>query len=86
MEWAGYNRGGMPGDAAGAAGNAMKIVLVVLLLLVLVSLFSGLYFMYRDKGQSKRTVTALTIRVGLSILIFVLIIVGGYLGWWGPSR
>ncbi|MBL8522937.1 MAG: DUF2909 domain-containing protein, partial [Betaproteobacteria bacterium] len=34
----------------------MKIVLVVLLILVVVSLFSGLFFMYRDKGQSKRAV------------------------------
>lgn len=52
-----------------------------MLVLVVVSLFSGLYFMYRDKGQSKRTVIALTIRVALSIAIFLIVIAGYILGW-----
>ena len=55
--------------------RVMKITLVVLLFLVVVALFSGLYFMYADKGKSKRTVIALTIRVALSITIFVIVIV-----------
>ena len=59
----------------------MKIILVVLLALVLISLFCGLYFMYRDKGKSRRTVIALTIRVALSITIFVIVIVGMFMGW-----
>lgn len=63
----------------------MKIVLVVLLVLVIISLFSGLFFMYRDKGQSKRTVMALTIRVALSITIFAIVIAGYFFGWF-PAR
>ena len=63
----------------------MKIVLVILLVLVLISLFSGLFFMYRDKGQSKRTVIALTIRVALSITIFAIVIAGYFFGWF-PAR
>ena len=59
----------------------MKIILVVLLLLVVVSLFSGLYFMYQDKGKSRRTVFALTIRVVLSVIIFLIVIVGYFMGW-----
>ena len=59
----------------------MKITLVVLLFLVVLSLFSGLYFMYRDKGQSRRTVIALTIRVALSITIFLIVIAGYFMGW-----
>ncbi len=59
----------------------MKIILVVLLLLVVISLFSGLYFMYRDKGQSRRTVIALTIRVALSITISLIVIAGYFMGW-----
>ena len=59
----------------------MKIILVVLLALVLVSLFSGLYFMYRDKGKTRRSVIALTIRVALSVTIFVIVIVGYFIGW-----
>ena len=59
----------------------MKIILVVLLLLVVVSLFSGLYFMYQDKGKSRRTVIALTIRVALSVTIFLIVIAGYFMGW-----
>lgn len=59
----------------------MKIILLVLLGLVVISLFSGLYFMYRDKGKSRRTVIALTIRVALSVTIFAIIIVGFIMGW-----
>lgn len=55
----------------------MKIVVLVLLFLVLASLFSALYFMYRDKGNSKRMVTALTFRIVLSVMIF-LILIGSY--------
>ncbi len=58
----------------------MKIVIAVLLVLVLISLFSGLYFMYKDKGNSKRVVHALTIRVALSITIIVILIVSYFLG------
>ena len=63
----------------------MKIILVVLLVLVVISLFSGLYFMYQDKGKSRRTVIALTIRVALSVTIF-LIVVAGFLMGWIPGR
>lgn len=59
----------------------MKIILLVLLLLVVISLFSGLFFMYRDKGKSRRTVIALTIRVALSATIFAIVIVGFFMGW-----
>ena len=59
----------------------MKIILLVLLLLVVISLFSGLFFMYRDKGKSRRTVIALTIRVALSVVIFAIVIAGFFMGW-----
>ena len=63
----------------------MKILVVVLLLLVLVSLFSALFFMYRDKGNSRRMVTALTFRIVLSVTIF-LILIGSYYFGWIPQR
>lgn len=58
----------------------MKIVVILLLLAVIGSLFSGLFFVYKDKGGSKRAVTALTVRIGLSVLVF-LILLGSY--WFG---
>lgn len=60
--------------------NAMKILVVGLLILVIVSLFSGLFFMYRDKGNSRRMVNALTFRIALSIIIFLVLIGGYYFG------
>ena len=55
----------------------MLRVLVVLLLLAIVgSLFSGLVFLYRDRGAGLRTVKALTVRIGLSIALFLLLLAG----------
>jgi ABC-type sulfate transport system permease component len=61
----------------------MKHVLVLLLLLVIISLFSGLFFMYRDKGNSRKMVNALKIRVAFSIIAF-LVAVGGFVFGWFP--
>jgi predicted benzoate:H+ symporter BenE len=55
----------------------MRIVVIILLLAVVASLFSGLYFVYKDKGQSKRAVISLTIRITLSAIVF-LILIGAY--------
>ena len=60
--------------------DAMKTLVVVMLLLVVGSLFSALYFMYRDKGKSKRMVTALTFRIALSVSIFFVLIGSYYFG------
>ena len=58
----------------------MMTLVVVLLMLVVGSLFSALYFMYRDKGNSKRMATALTIRIVLSVSIFFILIGSYYFG------
>ena len=42
----------------------MKIVVIVFVLLILASLASALFFLVNDRGQSKRTVKALALRVG----------------------
>ena len=59
----------------------VKIIVVVLLLLVIVSLFSGLFFMYRDKGDSRRMVNALAVRIILSLLIFAILMASYYFEW-----
>lgn len=59
----------------------MKIVIVILLVAVVASLFSGLYFVYRDKGSTNRAVISLTIRIVLSLLVFILLIGSYYFGW-----
>ncbi len=57
-------------------------VLVVLLLLGIVgSLFSGLFYILRDRGSDIRTARALTLRIGLSISLFLLLLVGFRFGF-----
>jgi hypothetical protein len=51
----------------------IKSLIVLVLIAILVSLFSGMFFLVKDNGQSKRTVKALTIRIALSIILFILI-------------
>ena len=62
----------------------MRILIVVLVLAVIASLFSGLFFLYKDKGGSNRMVISLTIRVGLSILVFVILMLSYYFGFISP--
>ena len=59
----------------------MRILILILLAAVVVSLFSGLYFVYKDKGTSNRAVISLTIRIALSVLVFVILIASYYFGW-----
>ncbi|MGE5469575.1 MAG: DUF2909 domain-containing protein [Bacteroidota bacterium] len=41
---------------------------------MLFSLFSGLFFLYRDRAAGTRTVRALTWRIALSITLFLLLL------------
>ena len=52
-----------------------RIIIVLFLIAILASLFSGMYFMLHDKGNSKRNVKALSIRIGLSLFLFAMLIV-----------
>lgn len=63
----------------------IHIVLIVLFLVVVATLFQALFFLARDKGESKRTVKALSWRIGLSVLLFVLIIVLWAVGLLKPA-
>jgi len=58
----------------------MKIIIILFLLVIVGSLGSALFYLVRDKGGSTRTVKALTIRVGLSVTLFVLLMLGYYFG------
>jgi hypothetical protein len=49
----------------------IKLAIVLVLILIVGSLFSALFFLAKDKGSSERTAKALTIRVALSILLFL---------------
>ncbi len=59
----------------------MKIIILVLLLLIVISLFAALFAFLKDKGQSNRMVNALFVRVGLSVALIIVLIVGHQLGY-----
>lgn len=60
------------------------LLIIVFLILIIWNLGAGLYYLLVDKGQSKRTVNALTRRIGLSVLLILLVILAIYMGWIKP--
>jgi hypothetical protein len=58
----------------------VKIIVLALLVLIVASLGSALWFLIRDKGGSGRMVKALTVRISLSIALFLLLMAGYYFG------
>jgi hypothetical protein len=54
----------------------MRFIVLTFIGFILFSLFSALYFLLKDRGTSTRTVKALTVRVVLSITLFVLLLIG----------
>jgi len=52
------------------------LIIVAFLVLILYNLGAGLYYMLVDKGQTKRTVNALTRRIGLSVALILLVVIG----------
>jgi flagellar basal body-associated protein FliL len=67
----------------------MKIVIVVFLVLVLAALGgAGFFMLRRDPGDAradKRMARVLAVRVGLSVTLFLLILLAWSLGWIHPS-
>ena len=49
-------------------------------MLIVASLASALFFVYKDRSGSRRAVTALAIRVGLSVALFVFLMGAYYFG------
>lgn len=58
----------------------IKIAIIIMLLLIVGSLFSALFFLAKDKGGGERTAKALTVRISLSLILFILLMVGYYTG------
>jgi hypothetical protein len=53
-----------------------KLIVLILLAFIVLSLATALVHLFRDRGQSTRALKALTVRVGLSIGLIVLLIIG----------
>ncbi|MBM3377320.1 MAG: twin transmembrane helix small protein [Betaproteobacteria bacterium] len=59
----------------------MKIFIALAFLGIVGSLGSALFYLMRDKGKSNKTVRALALRVGLSIFLFLSLLVAHQIGW-----
>ena len=65
--------------------DSLKTLLIIAFLVLIVwNLGSGLYYMLVDKGESKRTVNALTRRIALSVGLILLVVVAIKMGWIQP--
>ncbi len=53
----------------------IKILIVACLLAIVASLGTGMFHLVKDKGDSKRMANALTVRIALSVALFVLLFI-----------
>jgi len=63
----------------------MKYVILIFFIFIIYSLASALYYMMKDGEGSKRMVKALTMRISLSLLLFIIIIFAFWMGWIKPT-
>lgn len=62
----------------------MRYVVIAALLAIIGSMGSAIFFMMRDRGDSRRMLKALAVRVGLSVALFASLMAAYYFGWIGP--
>jgi len=67
-----------------AARMAFKLLVIAVLAAILVSLGSALFYLVSGRGQDDRTVKSLTVRIALSVALFALLMVAGFMGWITP--
>jgi uncharacterized membrane protein len=58
----------------------IRLIVIGMLILIFASLASALVFLLRDRGGSTRTVKALSMRIGISLVLFLLLMAGFYFG------
>jgi len=64
-----------------SAHNIMRIIVILFIIVILGSLGSALYYMIRDRGTTERTVKALTVRIALSVTLFLLLMLSFHFGF-----
>jgi len=64
--------------------TAIKIIVIGCLVAIVISLATGLFHLVSDKGESKRMVRALTVRVVLSVSLFLFLLFAWWQGWIQP--
>jgi len=59
----------------------MKFIVLLFVVVILASLGSALYYLVKDQGKSDRVVKALTVRIGVSMALFLSLMAAYYFGW-----
>jgi hypothetical protein len=62
----------------------IQFIVILCLIGIVASLGTGLFHLVSDKGESKKMVRALTWRIGLSVALFLFLLVAGWQGWISP--
>jgi hypothetical protein len=62
----------------------MRLIIVIAFIGILAALGSALVFLVRDRGSTNRTVNALTVRISLSVALFLFILFSYWMGWIEP--
>jgi hypothetical protein len=64
----------------------IKLLIVFFLIAIILSLIAGCFFLVygKGKGRAKYMVTSLTVRIGFSVALFILLFIGWYFGLLQP--
>jgi hypothetical protein len=66
--------------------SPIKLLILVAFVAIIASLASGLVYLVKDEHDSRRLVKALTWRIGLSVALFVVLLLAYALGLVEPGR
>ena len=59
----------------------MRILVLLAFLGIVASLVSAGVYLMKDQGKTNRMVNALTVRIGLSVVLFLFVLLAWRLGW-----
>jgi hypothetical protein len=62
----------------------IQFIVIACLIGIVASLGMGLFHLVNDKGDSKRMVRALTVRIVLSVALFLFLLLAWWQGWIHP--
>jgi cytochrome bd-type quinol oxidase subunit 2 len=66
--------------------TAVKVLIVVMLVAIVASLGSALFHLSSRRGDSRRMFRSLALRVGLSVSLFILLMIAWSLGLISPHQ
>jgi hypothetical protein len=66
--------------------SPIKLLILIAFAAILLSLASGLVYLFKDDHDSRRVLKSLTWRIGLSLGLFVLLLLAYAAGWIEPGR